>query len=115
MQESWTFDFPFERPSSEGWNWLIQTQQRELGIFLSYYYKKQGAVVEKVRLIAEPPKDGLTNKVIHLQFELIFFNACQDLNESQVENMKLNFEVDAVKKTLVLLGPNWPSREPDEI
>jgi hypothetical protein len=48
MQESWTFDFPFYTPSSEAWSWLIQTQQRDLGIFLSYYYKRQGAVVEKV-------------------------------------------------------------------
>ena len=115
MQESWTFDFPFDRPSSEAWNWLIQTQQRDLGIFLSYYYKRQGAVVEKVQLTTAPQLDSQNSGTLCLGFELVYFNACQDLHETQAEEMKLSFQFDAAKKTLNLLGAYWPSREPDEI
>lgn len=115
MQESWTFDFPFDSPSSEAWSWLFQTQQRELGIFLSYYYKKQGAVVEKVKLTTAPQLNSLVSGTLSLEFELVYFNACQDLHETQSEEMKLNFQFDIAKKTLYLLGAFWPSREPDEI
>lgn len=115
MQESWTFDFPFDTPSSEAWSWLIQTQQRDLGIFLSYYYKRQGAVVEKVQLKTAPQLDSQNNGTICIGFELVYFNACQDLHETQVEEMKLSFHFDPAKKALNLVGPYWPSREPDEI
>ena len=115
MQESWTFDFPFDTPSSEAWSWLIQTQQRDLGIFLSYYYKRQGAVVEKVQLKTIPQLDTQDIGTLCLGFELVYFNACQDLHETQTEEMKLRFQFDAAKKTLNLLGAYWPSCEPDEI
>lgn len=115
MQESWTFDFPFDRPSSEAWSWLILNQQRNLGIFLSYYYKRLGAVVEKVRLPTEPQLDSLDSGTLILRFELVYFNACQDLHETQVEEMKLSFQFDAAKKNLTLVGAYWPAREPDEI
>ncbi len=115
MQESWTFDFPFDTPSSDAWSWLFQTQQRDLGIFLSYYYKRQGAVVEKVQLKTAPQLDSQNSGTLYLSFELVYFNACQDLHETQTEEMKLGFQFDADKKTLNLLGAYWPSREPDEI
>ena len=115
MQESWTFDFPFDTPSSEAWSWLIQTQQRDLGIFLSYYYKRQGAVVEKVKLKTAPQLDSPDSGILCLGFELVYFNACQDLHETQTEEMKLSFQFDAAKKTLNLLGAYCPTREPDEI
>ncbi len=115
MQESWTFDFPFDRPSPEAWSWLIHKQQRNLGIFLSYYYKRLGAVVEKVRLPTEPQLDSLDSGTLILRFELVYFNACQDLHETQVEEMKLSFQFDAAKKNLTLVGAYWPSRELDEI
>lgn len=115
MQESWSFDFPFYTPSSEAWSWLVQTQQRDLGIFLSYYYKRQGAVVEKVQLKTPPQLDSQNSGTLCLCFELVYFNACQDLHETQSEEMKLSFQFDADNKTLNLLGAYWPSREPDEI
>ena len=114
MQESWTFDFPFDTPSSEAWSWLVQTQQRDLGIFLSYYYKRQGAVVEKVQF-KTTQLDSKNSGTLCLSFELVYFNACQDLYETQAEEMKLSFQFDAAKKTLNLLGAYWPTREPDEI
>ena len=115
MQESWTFDFPFDTPSSEAWSWLVQTQQRDLGIFLSYYYKRQGAVVEKVQLKTVPQLDSQNSGTLGLGFELVYFNACQDLLETQAEEMNLSYQFDTAKKTLSLLGAYWPSREPDEI
>uniref|UniRef100_UPI0040477894 hypothetical protein n=1 Tax=Algoriphagus sp. TaxID=1872435 RepID=UPI0040477894 len=115
MQESWTFDYPFETPSSEAWSWFIQTQQRDLGIFLSYYYKRQGAVVEKVQLKTSPQLDSQSSGTLCLGFELVYFNACQDLHETQSDEMKLNFQFDADKKILNLDGPYWTVREMDEI
>ena len=115
MQEFWTFDFPFDRLSSEAWSWLIQTKQRDLGIFLSYYYKRQGAVVEKVKLITIPQLDSPYSVTLSLGFEVVYFNACQDLHETQAEVMNLSYQFDAAKKTLILVGAYWPSREPDEI
>lgn len=115
MQESWTFDFPFDTPSSEAWSWLIQTHQRDLGIFLSYYYKSQGAVVEKVHLKTNPLLDSQYSGTLCLGFVLVYFNACQDLHETQVEEMKLNIQFDEAKKILNLDGPFWPVREMDEI
>jgi len=115
MQESWTFEFSFDRLTSEAWTWLIQTQQRELSIFLSYYYKRQGAVVEKVKLKTDPPLNSQDSGTLCLGFELIYFNACQDLHETQSEEMNLSFQFDAEKKSLKLVGPYWPIREPDEI
>ena len=115
MQESWTFDFPFDRLSTEAWSWLIKTKQRDLGIFLSNYYKRQGAVVEKVKLITIPQLDSPDSGTLSLGFELVYFNACQDLHETQSENMKLSFQFNATKMTLYLVGAYWPSREPDEI
>ena len=82
MQESWTFEFPFDKLTSEAWSWLIQTQQRDLGIFLSYYYKRQGAVVEKVQLMTFPQLDSQDTGTLSLRFEFVYFNACQDLHET---------------------------------
>ena len=115
MQESCTFDFTFDTPSSEAWSCLIQTHQRDLGIFLSYYYKRQGAVVEKVKLKTAPQLDSPDSGILCLGFELVYFNACQDLHETQAEEMNLSYQFDAAKKTLNLLGAYWPTREPDEI
>ncbi|MFM7629606.1 MAG: hypothetical protein ACKO44_08815 [Algoriphagus sp.] len=115
MHESWTFDFPFDRLTSEAWTWLIQTQQRELSIFLSYYYKRQGAVVEKVKLKTDPPLDSPDSGTLCLEFELIYFNACQDLRETQSEEMNLSFQFHAAKNTLILIAALLPSRDPDEI
>ena len=52
---------------------------------------------------------------LQLLLELVYFNACQDLHETQVEEMKLSFQFDAAKKNLTLVGAYWPAREPDEI
>lgn len=115
MQESWIVDFPFDTPSSEAWSWLIQNKQRDLGIFLSYYYKGQGAVVEKVQLATKPQLNCQNSGTLYLRFELVYFNACQDLHETQIEEMKINFQLDEAKKILILNGPYWPIREMDEI
>ena len=86
-----------------------------MGIFLSYYYKRQGAVVEKVQLKTSPQLDTQDSGTLCLEFELVYFNACQDLHETQSEEMKFNFQFDTAKRTLNLLGAYWPTREPDEI
>lgn len=115
MQESWTFDFYLISFSPESWESLIQTKQLELGIFLSYYYKGQGAVVEKVRLKEEPKQDTGDSGTLILAFQLIYFNACLAIHETQEEEMKITFQLDRTKKTLKLVGAFWPSRDPDEI
>ena len=71
--------------------------------------------MEKVQLTTAPQLDSQNSGTLCLGFELVYFNACQDLHETQAEEMKLSFQFDAAKKTLNLLGAYWPSREPDEI
>lgn len=115
MQESWTFDFPKTQSVA---NQLIQTleiQQKELGIFISYYYKKEGAVAEKVELLGQPEFLNQLHGKLTLGFDLVHFNACLAIHDQAKEKMDLTFEIDPEKEKLKLIGAYWPSREMDEI
>ena len=113
MQESWTFEFPHTTVSQDSLEELFQTQQRELGIFLSYAYK--GAVVEQVRLLGRiQSKDGLSG-TFQVTYALVYFNACLDINQQQEAKMTLEFSLDLIKKTLLLCTEYVPSRHLDDI
>lgn len=115
MQETWTFDFPKPDQTEAGLIDLLQTQEKELGIFLSYYYKKEGAVAEKVRLKGKPEFESKLKGNIILVFELVHFNACLAIHEQAKEEMKISFLFDPNQEKLILTGAYWPSREMDEI
>lgn len=118
MQETWKFDI--SRSEGDGsLDRLIQEtllkNKKDLGVFLSYYYKKEGALTENVRVngpinfLNECKGDFLVD------FELIHFNACLNIHEQNREKMKIQFEIDLDSNQLILTGPYWPEREMDEI
>ncbi|WP_304516992.1 hypothetical protein [Cecembia rubra] len=94
---------------------LLESNTKELGIFLSYYFKKQGAVAENVTL-SNPPvfTEKLTGK-LQVEFDLVFFNACLNIHENEKEQMELTFKIIPEDAQLILTGPYWPEREMDEI
>lgn len=115
MQESWSFKFPKTTDNPEQLIQTLEVQHKELGIFLSYYYKKEGAVAEKVELKGRPEfLDKLSGKLT-LVFDLVYFNACLAIHEQAKEKMEITFEIDPEKEQLKLIGAYWPSREMDEI
>jgi hypothetical protein len=115
MQETWTFDFPFSQNPKEDLETLLAEKERELGIFLSYYYKKEGAVTENVKLKLGPEFESNTMGSMVLDFDLVHFNACLAIHEQVREEMKIRFEIDPKAQKIKLIGAYWPSREMDEI
>ncbi|GMQ23847.1 hypothetical protein Aoki45_05290 [Algoriphagus sp. oki45] len=115
MQETWTFDFSPTSNTKGELEEILAEREQELGIFLSYYYKKEGAVAEKVKLISDPEFESITTGSMVLEFELVHFNACLAIHEQQKEEMKIGFEIDWEDQKLILTGPYWPERGMDEI
>ncbi|GMQ28614.1 hypothetical protein [Algoriphagus confluentis] len=115
MQETWTFDFQSTANPKEDLERLLAEREQELGIFLSYYYKKEGAVAEKVKLKSGPEFYSSKTGSMVLDFDLVHFNACLAINEQVREEMKVDFKVDEENQKLILTGPFWPIREMDEI
>lgn len=115
MQENWTFDFsPTQNPKADLESLLIE-KEKDLRIFLSYYYKKEGAVAEKVKLKSDLYFSTETTGSFDLEFVLAYFNACLAINEQAKEEMKMTFEIDLNTEKIKLIGAFWPSREMDEI
>ncbi|WP_158859318.1 hypothetical protein [Lunatibacter salilacus] len=120
MQESWKF-INLKAPESREkslipWlNNVMDQNDSEMGIFLSYYYRREGAVVENVRL--KPPSSDLTEMTgsITVTFELVHFNACLNIHDTNPEQLILFYEISDQGTALTLTGPYWPEREPDEL
>ena len=115
MQETWTFDLPRPDFPSEELKPFLQEKLRELGIFLSYYYKSEGAVAEQVQIKGDPQFQTERAGKLLLEFDLVHFNACLAIHEQKRESMELDFDLDPEQKQLRLRGPFWPSREMDEL
>lgn len=118
MQETWKFNISISNEDNNLEHLIQETllkYQKDLGIFLSYYYKKEGAVTESVKLIGsinfleEFKGDFIVN------FDLIHFNACLNIHEQKKEKMTIQFGIDRDSNQLILTGPYWPEREMDEI
>jgi hypothetical protein len=118
MQESWELSINSPARSKELGKLiqdLLEENEKELGIFLSYYFKKEGAVTEKVKLHSIPLfKEKLKGNFL-VSFDLVHFNACLNIHEQSRNQMELGFEFDPNLTTLHLTGPYWPEREMDEI
>lgn len=115
MQETWTFEFPSSQNTEDDLVSLLSEKELELGIFLSYYYKKEGAVTEKVKLKSGPEFKSKTSGSIVLDFDLVHFNACLAIHEQAREEMKIRFEIDPINQKIKLIGAYWPERGMDEI
>ncbi|MEN2282081.1 hypothetical protein AAGF08_08075 [Algoriphagus sp. SE2] len=110
MQEKWTFKFEEENLEE-----VLKNEEKDLGIFLSYYFKREGAIAEKVSLKGQTNYETDFSGSLILEFDLIHFNACLAIHEQKREEMKVDFMIDKRKKQLILIGPNWPERGVDEI
>ena len=115
MQESWSFELPNCTTLPEGIEVVIQLKQIELGIFLSYYYKKGGAVVENVSQASETQFTSPISGSLTVAFDLIYFNACRDIHQQERGEMDLQVTWDEGKRILRLQGEYWPTRDGDEI
>ena len=115
MQETWTFPFPKTDFPENQLKEILHEKEKELGIFLSYYFKKEGAVAEKVKLKAEPEFNSNTAGNLTLTFDLVHFNACLAIYDQARDEMKMTFEIDVANQKVKLIGAYWPSREMDEI
>ncbi|WP_192349922.1 hypothetical protein [Algoriphagus sp. Y33] len=114
MQEAWTFELPkSEKPLSDQIKKVLLDNQKDLGIFLSYYFKKEGALAEKADLGSEINFKDQNSGDFKLEFDLVHFNACLAIHEQKRDQMKITFDI--VNNNLRLKGPYWPEREMDEI
>lgn len=94
---------------------LLQQEEKNLGIFISYYFKKDGAVAEHVKLRDEIKFSDKKSGKFTLEFDLIFFNACLNINEQSKDSLEISFVFDTDLRKVTLSGPYWPEREMDEI
>ena len=118
MQETWIFDFsqpvPNKTPETLIREILIKNK-KDMGIFLSYYYRKEGAVTENVQLCG--PINFLEGNKgrFSVEFDVVHYNACLNIHEQAKEKMIIHFNFNQNSNQLILTGPYWPEREMDEI
>jgi len=116
MQENWTFDItePVDDPIGAVRSIIVENQ-REMGIFLSYYYRKEGAVVENVNMNSEPIWNDEFHGKVMVDFDLIHYNACLNIHEQKKHSLELKYEIDPASTRITFMGPYWPERGQDEI
>nr|MBI1229798.1 hypothetical protein [Cytophagales bacterium] len=120
MQEKWTLEnlnLPDDRNQDHSvWlEELVLRHRKEMAIFLSYYFRREGAVVENVRMIGSAQDTAGIKGSMTVAFDVVFFNACLNINETNLDQMTLSYRLDEGKSAITLTGPYWPEREPDEI
>jgi hypothetical protein len=118
MQESWDFKIVRKKSEENPKSILmdvLKKEKKDLGIFLSYYFKMEGAVVENVSLFENIDfKDRLKGS-FKVEFDLVHHNACLNIHEENKEKLELQFEFDQNLESLTLIGPLRLEREPDDI
>jgi hypothetical protein len=118
MQETWRFDLPQlfqnKKPENQIQEILIENQ-KDMGIFLSYYFRKEGAVSENVQLSGAISFSEDFRGDFLVTFDLIHYNACLNIHEQNKEKMKIHFNFNHESNQLILTGPYWPERGMDEI
>ncbi|EKB50880.1 hypothetical protein [Cecembia lonarensis] len=118
MQHSWSFHLPESIPhpiSKVCLKKFFEDSTKDLGIFLSYYFRKEGAVTENVSIPEEPVFESESSGTVRVQFDLIYFNACLNIHEEEKDQMLLSFSILEEDHLLTVIGPYWPERGMDEI
>ncbi|MEX0884359.1 MAG: hypothetical protein WDZ72_12885 [Cyclobacteriaceae bacterium] len=122
MQHQWEFNFETSDLNDSTQDHLqkkiialLKNEKQELGIFLSYYFRPDGAIAENVEIPETVSFRGEWNGSILFSFDKVHFNACLNIHEEEKEKMEINFNIQSEKQKLVLTGPNWPERVPDDI
>ena len=114
MQETWMLNLPnSDKHTSDDLKQVLKSNKKDLGIFLSYYFKKEGALAENVDLGSEINFKDQSTGEFDLEFDLVHFNACLAIHEQKRDQMKITFEIG--NNQLILKGPYWPERGMDEI
>ena len=117
MQITWELDLKksTKNAPSEQLTDILSSESKELGIFLSYYFKKDGAVAENVSLVDIPNFENENSGKLRLAFDLVYFNACLAIHEQNRESILIDFNIDEKDGNLILKGPDWPDRGLDDI
>ena len=115
MQEFWNLKLGKEATGEDQIRQALLEKKLELGIFLSYYFKKEGAVAENCELNGPITfSDGKSGNFT-IDFDLVHFNACLNIHVDQKDSMEIKFEIDEALHEIKLIGPYWPEREMDEL
>jgi hypothetical protein len=118
MQETWVLKFESTEAIAQPIDFLksiLETNQKDLGIFLSFYYRKEGAITENVQLLTLPEFSDPFSGKFRVKFDIVHFNACLNIHEQNQGEMALTFLLKPENGELHLKGPFWPEREMDEI
>lgn len=118
MQETWTFQLSKElggEPPERIVEKIISKEKKDFGIFLSYYFRKEGAVVENVAYKSHAVDNTSLKGNVIVSFDLIHYNACLNIHEQGKEDMTLSYQIDTDSKSIEFTGPYWPEREMDDI
>jgi hypothetical protein len=117
MQEKWNFEIAqeIEMITKQTIEHLIQEKRKELEIFLSYYFKKEGAIAEHVSLSSSIEFIAVNKGKFKLKFHLIHFNACLAIHYQKADDLEIDFEFDSISKSLSLTLPFSHERGMDEI
>ncbi len=115
MQESWNLKLQNEGMREEQIKQALNHSKIELGIFLSYYFKMEGAVAENCGLVGEIEFKDSDKGKFTIEFDLVHFNACLNIHDIQKDQMEIKFEVDDAQQEMKLMGPYWPERGMDEL
>ncbi|MDN3670784.1 hypothetical protein QWY93_15795 [Echinicola jeungdonensis] len=121
MQETWKFHIKKLGPEASKKEWKsaicqsLKEEQKELGIFLSYFFRPDGAVVEEVELAGNIHFETPTSGNFKVKFRLIFYNACLNIHEKEKDKLTLSFTVDPEKNQITLISPYVPERGMDDI
>jgi hypothetical protein len=94
---------------------VFQKEKKDMGIFLSYYFRKQGAVAEEPEIFNDIQASAAGIGWFEVGFRLVFFNACLNIHEQEKDKMQIRFKIDRNSGVVELTGPYWPEREMDEI
>lgn len=118
MQETWTFQLKESQEKKNPTIFirdLISEEKKDFGIFLSYYYRKEGAVVENVSFKFLEKGSKATEGKLIVSFDLIHHNACLNIHEQGKEEMELSYHILPNSNAIEFTGPYWPERGMDEI
>ncbi|SNS46371.1 hypothetical protein SAMN06295967_11049 [Belliella buryatensis] len=116
MQEIWKFPILRNDQSiskEDKIEHLVESNSKDLGIMLSYYFKSEGAVVEKVEISKGPFFLSEHAGHVILKFHVVHFNACLNIHEQAQQEMQVDFAIDNDEVTFK--GPYIAERGRDEI
>jgi len=93
-------------------NELLSNQKQVEDLLISYHFRSRGRVYN-VR-IDKPVLNDDGSGFFNVRYSIGHFNACADVDTSEDERMKIQFEVNLQTGILFLVGEFIPEREPDE-